>query len=337
MEDITAIARALVAEKKGILAADESTKTITGRFESINVVSTENSRRDYREMLFNADGIGEFITGVILYDETIRQKTADGRTMVNLLKEAGIIPGIKVDNGTRYLDGTENELITEGLDGLTERLHEYYKLGARFAKWRAVFSIGESTPGDYCIRANTNTLAQYAMLCQKAGIVPIVEPEVLMDGKHSIDDCFSATERVQRELFSQLDQQRVTLEGCLLKPNMVISGKEATHRASPEEVAEKTVACLTRTVPSAVPGIVFLSGGQGDDESVVNLDAINKVAIKAGVPWKLSFSYGRALQSTPMQIWAGKVDKVPEAQKAFLTRLQVVSQARSGEYKSSSG
>jgi len=334
INDLITIAKALVARKKGILAADESTGTITKRFESIKVVCTEESRREYREILFRTVGIGKFISGVILYDETIRQKAADGTPLVTILQEAGIIPGIKVDRGTKHLAGTENELITEGLDGLKERLDEYYKLSARFAKWRAVLSISEDTPSDYCINVNAHALARYAMLSQEAGLVPIVEPEVMMDGKHSIDDCFLATERMQRELFHQLSQQGVVLEGCLLKPNMVLSGKETTNRASPEEVAEKTVACLMRTVPTAVPGIVFLSGGQGDEESIVNLNTISKVGAKVGTPWQLSFSYGRGLQATPMKIWAGKVANVSEAQKAFQTRLLVASQARSGKYKS---
>jgi len=335
MNELTSIAKALVAKNKGILAADKSTGTITKRFESIKTVCTEESRREYREMLFRTAGIGDFINGVILYDETIHQTAADDTLLVTVLQEAGIIPGIKVDKGTKHLAGTENELITEGLDGLKERLDKYYKLGARFAKWRAVISIGEDAPSDYCINVNTHALARYAMLSQESGLVPIVEPEVLMDGKHSIDVCFAATERTQRELFYHLNQQGVLLEGCLLKPNMVLSGKEASKQASSEEVAEKTVVCLMRTVPAAVPGIVFLSGGQSDEESVVNLNSINKLGAKNGTPWQLSYSYGRGLQATPMRIWAGKVSNVPEAQKAFQARLLVTSQARSGKYKSS--
>lgn len=334
MSDLTSIANALVARNKGILAADESTGTITKRFESIQVACTEESRREYREMLFRTEGIGEFISGVILYDETIRQKAADGTPLVTILQKAGIIPGIKVDKGTKHLPGTENELITEGLDGLKERLDGYYELGARFAKWRAVLSISEDAPSDYCINVNAHALARYAMLSQDAGLVPIVEPEVLMDGNHSIDVCFAATEKTQRELFNQLTQQGVVLEGCLLKPNMVLSGKEASKQASSEEVAEKTVACLMRTVPAAVPGIVFLSGGQSDEESVVNLNTINKMGAKIGTPWQLSFSYGRGLQATPMKIWAGEAANKPESQKAFQTRLLVTSQARNGKYKS---
>jgi fructose-bisphosphate aldolase class I len=333
IKELAIVAKKLVTERKGILAADETIGTINKRFKSINAVCNEESRRNYREILFRTGGISEFISGVILYDETIRQKASDGTPLVTILNKSGIIPGIKVDKGTKHLTGTKNELITEGLDGLRERLDEYFKIGARFAKWRAVLSISEKTPSDYCIDVNANALARYAMLCQEARLVPIVEPEVLMDGKHSIDACFDATERIQRELFNQLNKQGVSLEGCLLKPNMVLSGKEATNRASFEEVAEKTLTCLMRTVPVAIPGIVFLSGGQGDKESIVNLNAINRLGVKIGAPWQLSFSYGRALQLTPMKIWAGKESNVAEAQKTFYTRLLAVSQARSGKYK----
>ena len=238
-----------------------------------------------------------------------------------------------MDKGTKLLAGTENELVTEGLDGLRERFEEYYQIGARFAKWRAVISISDSTPSDYCINVNAHALARYAMLSQEAGLVPIVEPEVLMDGNHSIDDCFASIERMQRELFYQLSQQGVALEGCLLKPNMVLSGKEAANRASPKEVGEKTVACLMRTVPAAVPGIVFLSGGQGNEESVLNLNAISLEGAKVGAPWELSYSYGRGLQATPLKIWAGKEVNASEAQKAFYQRGLVTSQARNGSYK----
>jgi len=238
-----------------------------------------------------------------------------------------------VDKGAKHLAGTENELVTEGLDGLRERFEEYYQMGARFAKWRAVLSISDSTTSDYCINVNAHALARYAMLSQEAELVPIVEPEVLMDGKHSIDDCFAATERMQRELFYQLSQQGVALEGCLLKPNMILSGKEAAKQASPGEVGEKTVACLMRTVPAAIPGIVFLSGGQGDEESVLNLNAISLEEAKVSAPWELSYSYGRGLQATPLKIWAGKAANALEAQKAFHQRCLVTSQARSGSYK----
>lgn len=333
MNDLAVTASALMAKKKGILAADESTGTITKRFNAVNVESTEENRRDYREMLFRTKGISEFISGVILCDETIRQKAADGRPLVSIVQQAGIIPGIKVDKGAKSLAGTENELVTEGLDGLRERFEEYYQMGARFSKWRAVLSVGDSMPSDYCINVNAHALARYARLSQEAGLVPIVEPEVLMDGKHSIDDCFAATERTLREVFYQLTKQGVALEGCLLKPNMVISGKESSSQALPEEVGQKTVACLMRTVPSAVPGIVFLSGGQGDEESVLNLNAISLKGAGVGAPWELSYSYARGLQATPLKIWAGKAINAPEAQKAFYHRCLVTSQARNGSYK----
>jgi fructose-bisphosphate aldolase, class I len=333
MNDLAVTASALVAKKKGILAADESTGTITKRFNAVNVGSTEENRRDYREMLFRTKGISEFISGVILYDETIRQKAADGRPLVSILQQAGIIPGIKVDKGAKSLAGTENELVTEGLDGLRERFEEYYQMGARFAKWRAALSIGKSTPSDYCITVNAHALARYARLSHEAGLVPIVEPEVLMDGRHSIDDCFAATERTLREVFCQVTKQGVALEGCLLKPNMVISGKESSSQALPEEVGQKTVACLMRTVPAAVPGIIFLSGGQSDEESVTNLNAISLEGTKVGAPWELSYSYARGLQATPLKVWAGEAANVPEAQKAFYQRCLVTSQARSGNYK----
>ena len=330
-KDLVATAKALVAGKKGILAADESTRTIARRFNAISIECTEESRRDYREMLFRTEGVSEHTSGVILYDETIRQKGADGAPLVSILQKAGIIPGIKVDKGAKPLAGTENELVTEGLDGLRERFGEYYKIGARFAKWRAVFSISKTTPSDYCIKVNAHALARYAMLSQEAGLVPIVEPEVLMDSKHSIDDCFRATERALREVFYQLSQQQgVLLEGCLLKPNMVLSGKDTANRAAPQEVAEKTLACLMRTVPAAIPGIVFLSGGQSDEESVVNLNAIALEGVRVRAPWELSYSYGRGLQATPLKIWAGKAANVPDAQKAFYQRSLVTSQARAG-------
>ncbi len=331
-QDLAAVANALVEKKKGILAADESTPTIKKRFDSINVESTEENRRDYREMLFRTKGVNEFISGVILYDETIRQKAADGTLLVSILQEAGIIPGIKVDKGTKKLAGANNELMTEGLDGLRERLGEYRELGARFTKWRCVYSIGEDTPSPYCIDVNAHLLAQFAMLSQEAGLVPIVEPEVLMDGTHTIEACFTATERVLREVFHRLNQHGVYLEGCLLKTNMILSGKSADNRAEPEEVGRQTLTCLKRVVPAAIPGIVFLSGGQADEESVVNLDAINRLASQANVPWQLSFSYGRGLQALPLKTWAGSSENVPEAQKAFYKRAVATSQARSGAY-----
>ncbi|MBN1191999.1 MAG: fructose-bisphosphate aldolase class I [Dehalococcoidales bacterium] len=327
---LSATAKALVAGKKGILAADESTGTIARRFDAVKVECTEENRRDYREMLFRTSDVSEFLSGIILYDETIRQKASDRTPFVSILQNKGIIPGIKVDKGAKHLAGAEKELVTEGLDGLRERFEEYFRIGARFAKWRAVLLIGDKIPSDYCIEVNAHAMARYAMLAQEAGLVPIVEPEVLMDGGHSIDDCFAATERMQHELFHQLSRQGVALEGCILKSNMILSGKDATNRASPEEVAEKTVSCLMRTVPAAVPGVVFLSGGQGDEESVLNLNAISLAGEEAGAPWELSFSYSRGLQLTPLKIWSGIAANIQEAQKAFYQRCLVTSQARCG-------
>ncbi len=323
-------AQALVAPGKGILAADESSGTIKRRFDSINAESTEENRRNYREFLFRTNGAAEYISGVILYDETIRQNGADGTPMVKILADQGIIPGIKVDKGTKPLPGAPNEMVTEGLDGLADRLKEYFEIGARFTKWRGVITIGPDIPSAYCIDVNAHALARYAALSQEAGLVPIVEPEVLMDGDHDIDTCFKVTGATLREVFHQLGRQRVTLEGMLLKPNMVISGASATNRASPEEVAEKTIACFKRTVPAAVPGIVFLSGGQSDAEATVNLDAINRQA--AGAPWELSFSYGRGLQAAPLKAWSGKAENVPQAQAAYYQRARFTSAARQGVY-----
>lgn len=326
-------ARSLVDSGKGILAADESTGTIKRRFDSINVENSEEKRREYREMLFRTEGIGKYIRGTILFDETIRQKAADGTPLVKLLEGQGIVPGIKVDQGAHSLAGAPGEVVTEGLDGLRSRLEEYYQLGARFTKWRAVINVGPHLPSDYCIEANAHALGRFATLSQEANLVPIVEPEVLMDGDHSIDRCYQVTEATLREVFNQLARQRVVLEAMLLKPNMVLSGKDAAHRAGAEEVAEKTLACLKRTVPAAVPGVVFLSGGQADDEATVNLNTINVLASKGGAPWQLSFSYGRALQDAPLKAWAGKADNVPQAQQAFSHRAYVVSAARQGSYQ----
>lgn len=326
-------ARSLVTAGKGILAADESTGTIGRRFGTIKLENNENNRRAYREMLFRTEGVAEFISGVILYDETLRQSAADGTPLVKFLQDQGITPGIKVDLSTHPLAGAPGEVITEGLDGLRGRLSEYCQMGARFAKWRAVITIGDQIPSDYCIEANAHALARYAALSQEAGLVPIVEPEVLMDGAHSIDRCCQVTEATQREVFHQLSRQRVLLEGMLLKPSMVLSGKEAPDRAGPEEVAEKTVACLKRTVPAAMPGIVFLSGGQADNEAAVNLNAINVHAAKVGAPWQLSFSYGRALQAAPLKAWGGKPENAAKGQKAYYHRARVVSAARQGIYR----
>lgn len=332
MEDLNEIARALVAPGKGILAADESSGTIKKRFESIGVESTEQNRRDYRELLFRATGAAQYISGVILYDETIRQKGADGTPLVKVLQDQGVAPGIKVDTGARPLAGAPGEVVTEGLDGLRERLAEYKKLGAVFSKWRAVITVAEAIPSSYCLAVNAHALARYAALSQEAGIVPIVEPEVLMDGTHSIERCYDVTRTTQREVFRQLAIQRVSLEGMLLKPNMVLSGKEATDRAPADEVAFWTVRCFKETVPAAVPGVVFLSGGQSDDEATVNLDAINRYAATVGAPWQLSFSYGRGLQAAPQKAWSGKKDNVVAAQRAYLHRAKVTSAARMGKY-----
>lgn len=327
------IANAMVAPGKGILAADESSGTIKKRFDAINVESTEDNRRDYRETLFRTrEAMENHISGVILFDETIRQKAADGTPLVKLIEEAGSIPGIKVDKGAKDLAGAPGEKVTEGLDGLRERLAEYYDLGARFAKWRAVIDIaGNEIPSGYCIATNVHALARYAALCQEANIVPIVEPEVLMDGDHDIDRCYDVTEYTLKSLFDELYAQDVALEGTILKPNMVISGKKCPTQAGVAEIAEKTVKCFRETVPAALPGIVFLSGGQSDEEATANLNAMNaEYADK--MPWALSFSYGRALQAAPQKAWAGKAENVPAAQAAFAHRAKMNSLATQGEW-----
>ena len=325
-------AQAIVAPGRGILAADESDSTIKRRFDSIGVESTFDNRRDYREALFRTEGASEFVSGVILFDETIRQEGADGTSLVQVLTGQGIIPGIKVDKSTKPLAGAGDELITEGLDGLRDRLAEYVDLGAKFTKWRAVITIGDHIPSRYCIEANAQALARYAALSQEAGLVPIVEPEVLMDGDHSIETCSEVTTATLREVYYELGTQRVALEGTLLKPNMVLSGKDASDRAGAEQVAEATVKCFKNTVPAAVPGIVFLSGGQSDDEATVNLDAINRHAAAVGAPWELSFSYGRGLQAAPLKAWGGRSENIPAAQQAYYHRAKVTSAARRGEY-----
>ncbi len=332
LDELIKTAREMVAAEKGILAADESSGTIKRRFDAIGVESSEDNRRDYRELLFRTDGANKFISGVILYDETIRQHGADGTRLVKVLTDQGIIPGIKVDAGTKPLSGAGDELITEGLDGLRERLAEYKELGARFAKWRAVITIGDGIPSDYCIEVNAQALARYAALCQEAGIVPIVEPEVLMDGDHTIDACFDATRRTLHAVYNQLMLQRIDLPGTILKPNMVLSGKDASKRAPTEEVARQTVDCFKETVPASVPGIAFLSGGQSDEEATVNLDAINRYAAKAGAPWQLTYSYGRGLQAAPQKTWSGKAENKDAAQKAFHHRAMLTSAARQGKY-----
>ena len=333
IEQLVETAQMLVAPGKGILAADESSNTIKRRFDSIGAESTEENRRDYRELLFRTEGVAEHISGVILFDETIRQKGADGTPLVTVIRDRGIIPGIKVDKGGKPLVGAPDEQVTEGLDGLGDRLAEYASLGARFTKWRGIIAIGDGLPSRYCMEVNAHTLARFAALSQEAGLVPIVEPEVLMDGDHSIDRCFEATESTLREVYYQLGHQRVVLEGTLLKPNMVLSGKAAQNRAGPREVADKTVACLKRSVPAAVPGIVFLSGGQGDVEATENLDAIAERGAAAGAPWQLSFSFGRGLQAAPLKAWSGSTANRERAQSAFHHRAYVTGAARRGAYQ----
>ncbi|MCH8226678.1 MAG: fructose-bisphosphate aldolase class I [Chloroflexi bacterium] len=325
-------AQALVADKKGILAADESGGTIKRRFDSINVESTEENRRNYREMLFRTAGIADFVSGVILFDETIRQEGADGTPLVKVLSDRGIIPGIKVDKGTVPLPSATEELVTEGLDGLRDRLKEYFELGAGFTKWRAVITIADDTPSPYCLSTNAHALARFAAMSQEAGLVPIVEPEILRDGDHSIERCFEVTEETLREVFDQLAQQNVLLEGMLLKPSMVISGGSAAHRADPEEVAERTIDCFKRVLPASVPGVVFLSGGEPDGSVTANLNALNQRAAKVDAPWELSFSFGRSLQGAPLAAWAGKAENTEAAALAFYTRARLTSAARQGAY-----
>ncbi len=331
---LSATAKALVAPGKGILAADESSGTIKKRFDSISVDSTEDNRRDYREMLFTAKNVGDYISGVILFDETLRQDAADGTPLVKLLESQGIIPGIKVDVGAKPLAGADGETVTEGLDGLRERLAEYRSLGARFAKWRATYTItaksdGGGLPSAYCIDVNAHALARYAALCQEAGIVPIVEPEVLMDGDHTIDRSFEVTSAVLDSLYEALFLQRVRLDGTLLKPNMVLSGYGSSQQASVQEVAEASVRCYRATVPAAVPGIVFLSGGQTDELATAHLNAMNQLG---DLPWQLSFSYGRALQAPALKAWKGDTANVDAGRDAFLHRAKLNSAARSGTY-----
>ena len=332
VQKLITTAQAIVAPGKGILAADESGGTIKRRFDTINAESTEENRRNYRELLFRTEGASEYISGIILFDETIRQDGADGTPLVKVLTDQGIIPGIKVDKGTQPLPEAPTELVTEGLDGLRDRLKEYAELGARFTKWRGVITIGDGIPTPYCIETNAHALARFAALSQEAGLVPIVEPEVLMDGDHSIDRCCEVNEATLREVFAQLARQNVVLEGSLLKPSMVLSGNKAANRAGPEEVAEKTVACFKRAVPAAVPGVVFLSGGQTDEEATINLNAINQRAAAVGAPWQLSFSFGRGLQAAPLKAWRGQADNVERAKRAFHHRAKLTSAARQGTY-----
>jgi fructose-bisphosphate aldolase class I len=327
--ELETIARAMVAKGKGILAADESSGTIKKRFDSIKLESTEEARRQYREMLFTTPGASDYISGVIFYDETLRQKTKDGTPFAQYLAKLGVVPGIKVDTGAKPLAGYPNETITEGLDGLRERLAEYHKLGARFAKWRAVIDIADGIPTQFAIDANTHALARYAALCQEANIVPIVEPEVLMDGAHSIERCEEVTSATLASVFAQLHSHRIHLEGMILKPNMIISGKKAATRAGREQVAEATVRCLKRYVPGAVPGIAFLSGGQSSAEATEHLSLMNKLG---PLPWELTFSYGRALQDEALKAWSGKTENFGAGQKAFFRRAKFNGLARTGAY-----
>ncbi len=322
-------ARAIVAEGKGILAADESDGTIKKRFDSIGVESTEETRRAYRDLLFTTEGVEEYISGVILFDETIRQRSADGTPFPQLLESKGVIPGIKVDKGAKPLALAEGETVTEGLDGLRGRLEEYRELGARFTKWRAVITIGKGIPSEYCIWTNAHALARYAALSEEAGLVPIVEPEVLMDGDHTIERSFEVTSRTLHAVFTELRDQRVQPEGMLLKPNMVLSGYECPEQASHEEVAAETIRCFRRHVPAAVPGIVFLSGGQSDEDATANLNAMNAMGEH---PWQLSFSYGRALQAPALKAWGGKEENEGAAQRAYYHRAKMNSAARTGMY-----
>jgi len=330
--DLEEIAQKMVAPGKGILAADESSGTIKKRFDAIGVESTETSRRDYRELMFRTPAMKEFVSGVILYDETIWQDAADGTPLVKIIADAGAVPGIKVDEGTEALPGSPRELITKGLDGLSKRLPKYFERGARFAKWRAVIDIGAGIPTYNCVHANAHALARYAALCQQASIVPIVEPEVLMDGEHDIDTCYDVTEWMLKETFSELYKAEVALEGIVLKPNMAIAGKKSAKKASVQEVAEKTVKMLKNCVPPAVPGIAFLSGGQSDEEATAHLDAMNKLG---PLPWKLTFSYGRALQAAPQKAWSGKRENVAAAQKAFAHRARMNGLASLGKWTAS--
>jgi fructose-bisphosphate aldolase class I len=330
LDELKMIANKMVAPGKGLLAADESTGTIQKRFDKIGVENTEENRRDYREMMFRTEvAMKGHISGVILFDETIRQKAKDGTPLVKLIEAAGAIPGIKVDAGAKPLAGSPGETVTEGLDGLRERFQAYHKLGARFAKWRAVIDIGKDIPTYNCINANAHALARYAALAQENGIVPIVEPEVLMDGDHTIERCADVTQWVLKEVFQELFYADVALEGMVLKPNMIIAGKKCAKQNSVEEVAQATVRILKDCVPAAVPGIAFLSGGQSDEDATAHLSAINAIG---KLPWHVTFSYGRALQAAPQAAWAGKAENVPAAQAAFAHRALMNSLAATGKW-----
>jgi fructose-bisphosphate aldolase class I len=329
LDPMITTAQALVAPGKGILAADESAPTIAKRLAGIGLESTEDRRRDYREILLTAPGIGEFISGVILFDETVRQRASDGTPFPEVLRRAGIIPGIKVDGGTRPLAGFPDEVVTEGLDGLRDRLAEYAALGARFAKWRAVIRIGEGRPTTTCLAVHAHALARSAALAQEAGLVPIVEPEVLMDGAHDLARCAEVTTETLRTVYAELARHRVVLEATLLKPNMVLPGKDCPDQVGDDEIADATIAVLRRTVPVAVPGLVFLSGGQTDEQATARLDAMNR---RPAQPWQLSFSFGRALQAPVLKAWAGEDANRPAAQDALLKRARLNGAARQGRY-----
>jgi len=328
-DELRQTAAALVAEGKGILAADESNGTMDKRLKAAGVEPGEEMRRALRDLLFSTEGVADHISGVILYDETFRQSTADDVPFPRLLQDQGIVPGIKVDTGAKPLAGAEDEKVTEGLDGLRERLAEYYEGGARFAKWRAVIEIGDGRPSRYCVHVNAHALARYAALCQEAGIVPIVEPEVLMDGDHTIDRSEEVTATVLATVFGELREQRVLLEGMLLKPNMVLAGYECPEQPNNDEVAERTLRCFHRHVPAAVPGIVFLSGGQSDEDATARLNLMNQMGPQ---PWEISFSYGRGLQAAALTTWHGDSDKVPAAQAQYRHRARCTGAARRGEY-----
>lgn len=329
MSELNQVAKQMVAFKKGILAADESTPTIGKRLAKINVENTEENRRVYRELLFTAPNIGEHISGVILYDETIRQRASDGRTFVTVLEKQGVLPGIKVDEGTEAMADSPNEVVTKGLEGLPKRLPEYVNMGAKFCKWRAVIKIGVDTPTDKCIQTNAERLAKYAKLCQENNLAPIVEPEVLMDGNHTIEKCYEITKKTLTIVFEELKKAGVALDGMILKSNMVLSGAECEKQANAREVAELTVKCLKETVPAEMPGIAFLSGGQSEEFACETLNEINKLS--AGCPWQLSFSYGRALQASALKAWGGKSENVKAGQDAFLRQAKLTSLARSGK------
>ena len=330
LDQLAKTANEMVADDRGLLAADESTGTIGKRLDSIGAENTEDNRRDYRELLFRAEGLGKSISGAILYDETLRQSAADGASLVSILQGQGIIPGIKVDTGAKELPGSQGEKITEGLDGLPARVEEYVGLGARFAKWRAVITIGDHIPSRHCIHTNAHALARYAKICQEGGLVPIVEPEVLMDGDHDLERCDRVTTMTLNTVFDELYAQDVALEGMILKPNMVISGSDCKTQAGIDEVAERTVQRLMRCVPAAVPGIMFLSGGQSEEDATAHLNAMN--AKFAPAPWKLSYSYGRALQQSCLKAWQGDAKNVSAAQAVLLERAQANSAACAGSY-----